>query len=188
MRLAVEGILAGACLGLGSRRYPSERFGDGGNNVVVFDIQDHTPPTMEIQIGFLTDAEEYMKESLSRGRVIAVHCRGGKGRTGSLVCAWLFYSGFCRTAAVTLEYVLTTHLPRSSRWPTCVYDEVCTMKMRGLTPMFCGVDTGTLLGLVPSFGRESRRRRCKALIRRVRSAISTNWSHGSPSSARESPA
>lgn len=91
--------------------------------MVVFDIQDHTPPTMEIQIRFLTDAEEYMKDSLSRGRVIAVHCRGGKGRTGSLVCAWLFYSGFCRTAAVTLEYVLTMHLPRSSRWPTCVYDE-----------------------------------------------------------------
>lgn len=84
-------------------RYPAESFGDGGKNVIAFDIQDHTPPTMEIQIQFLKDAEEYMQDSLSRGRVIAVHCRGGKGRTGSLVTAWLCYSGFCRTAAVALE-------------------------------------------------------------------------------------
>eukprot|EP00041_Stephanoeca_diplocostata_P024321 m.613217 g.613217 ORF g.613217 m.613217 type:complete len:335 (-) comp22500_c2_seq34:674-1678(-) len=70
--------------------------------VRAFDIQDHTPPTMEIMMQFLEDAEAFMAGG--GNRVIAVHCRGGKGRTGSLVCAWLLYSGFCRDAPSAMIY------------------------------------------------------------------------------------
>eukprot|EP00041_Stephanoeca_diplocostata_P024322 m.612927 g.612927 ORF g.612927 m.612927 type:complete len:553 (-) comp22500_c2_seq4:674-2332(-) len=79
--------------------YPHEKF---DNNVRAFDIQDHTPPTMEIMMQFLEDAEAFMAGG--GNRVIAVHCRGGKGRTGSLVCAWLLYSGFCRDAPSAMIY------------------------------------------------------------------------------------
>ena len=33
-------------------------------------------------------------QSVSNENVLAVHCRGGKGRTGSLCCSWLLYSEF----------------------------------------------------------------------------------------------
>jgi len=39
---------------------------------------------------FLRDARELTDSS--EHSIIAVHCRGGKGRTGSLCCAWLLYS------------------------------------------------------------------------------------------------
>jgi PTEN homologous phosphatase len=32
--------------------------------------------------------------------VISVHCKGGKGRTGTMVCVWLIESGKFKTAEV----------------------------------------------------------------------------------------
>ena len=42
-------------------------------------------------------AAEFLNLCATRpaGSTIAVHCRGGKGRTGSLVSAWLLYSRVC---------------------------------------------------------------------------------------------
>jgi PTEN phosphatase family protein len=36
--------------------------------------------------------------------ILAVHCRGGKGRSGSMICAWLLYSGYCRSASEALHF------------------------------------------------------------------------------------
>jgi len=60
-----------------------------GGKIVHFQIQDHTPPTMNQFVAFLTDACELYQQLQTA--VIAVHCKGGKGRTGSLVCAWLMF-------------------------------------------------------------------------------------------------
>ena len=43
-----------------------------------FDVQDHTPPNMEVIMEFLRDASKFVESGTDR--VIAVHCRGGKGR------------------------------------------------------------------------------------------------------------
>jgi len=69
--------------------YPDTGFVKAGGQVVHFQIQDHTPPTMNQFVEFLTDAHVFRQE-LESG-VMAVHCKGGKGRTGSLVSAWLMF-------------------------------------------------------------------------------------------------
>jgi PTEN phosphatase family protein len=37
------------------------------------------------------DVEEWLAQDQDKN-VIAVHCKGGKGRTGTMICAWLMYS------------------------------------------------------------------------------------------------
>jgi len=71
--------------------YPTTRFTSG--TVKRFDIQDHTPPTMNQFSEFLN-----MVRELPENRLVVVHCRGGKGRTGSLCCAWLLYTRTCEDA------------------------------------------------------------------------------------------
>jgi len=69
--------------------------------VVHFQIKDHTPPTMEDFIAFLRDARDFVDENAMN--VIAVHCKAGKGRTGSLICAWLLYAKICSTPKEALD-------------------------------------------------------------------------------------
>lgn len=94
--------------------YPAERF---DNNVRAFDVQDHTPPNMDIIMEFLSDASKFVCEGAEKDRVIAVHCRGGKGRTGTLVCAWLLYAEFCTTDDKALRHfaISRTELRKGSK-------------------------------------------------------------------------
>lgn len=68
--------------------YPHEEFLSG--TVHKFYIQDHTPPTISQVVKFLNIASAWMRGDPAH--VLAVHCRGGKGRTGSLCGAWMIYN------------------------------------------------------------------------------------------------
>mmetsp|Transcript_51456 Transcript_51456/g.143874 ORF Transcript_51456/g.143874 Transcript_51456/m.143874 type:complete len:196 (-) Transcript_51456:17-604(-) len=57
---------------------------------------------MDDFVAFLRDARSFSDEN--QANVIAVHCKAGKGRTGSLICAWLLYSRICRSPKEALDY------------------------------------------------------------------------------------
>jgi hypothetical protein len=78
--------------------YPTELF---SGRVVPYQVQDHTPPSLDTLVAMCLDAEAFLAGNPAN--VIAVHCRGGKGRTGSLCVAWLLYSGAVATIEEGLE-------------------------------------------------------------------------------------
>lgn len=82
--------------------YKEQKFLAADIQVVRLRIQDHTPPTMDQFVDFLANARGF--RHMSPGSVLAVHCRAGKGRTGTVCCAWLIYSRRARNADEALSY------------------------------------------------------------------------------------
>lgn len=80
--------------------YPVADFKTG--RVRCFDIQDHTPPLFSETISFLHEAQRFLEGD--EERVVAVHCKGGKGRTGSFCCALLLYTEEAEDAEDALNY------------------------------------------------------------------------------------
>lgn len=68
-----------------------------GEEAVCFPCIDHCPPELSQIMDFCKDAEEYLAKSPQN--VVVVHCKAGKGRTGTMICALLVWSG-----AVTSSY------------------------------------------------------------------------------------
>ena len=48
---------------------------------------------------FAKVARDWMEEDPEN--VIAIHCKGGKGRTGTMICVWLIESGTFEQASVS---------------------------------------------------------------------------------------
>ena len=65
-------------------------------------IDDHNVPTVEQMIKFADTARSWLGEHPDN--VIVVHCKGGKGRTGTMICVWLIESGVFSSAALSLDY------------------------------------------------------------------------------------
>jgi len=69
------------------RVYPTELF---HGRVVRFPFDDHNPCPISTLLQFCTYVEAFLAQD--KENVVAVHCKGGKGRTGSFVSCWLLYS------------------------------------------------------------------------------------------------
>ena len=83
------------------RRYEPALFFKGiVNNDYLF--YDHNPPPFEMVIKFCKDIEAFLKESSSN--IVAIHCKAGKGRTGVMICCYLVYSQYCKSAYEALVY------------------------------------------------------------------------------------
>lgn len=65
-----------------------------------FLIDDHNVPSLKEAIRFAKDVKEWM--SADPNNVISVHCKGGKGRTGTMICIWLLESRQCANAKEAL--------------------------------------------------------------------------------------
>lgn len=51
---------------------------------------------------FVKDAAEFLAED--QKHVVSIHCKAGKGRTGTMICALLLYMGEFSTAYDALNY------------------------------------------------------------------------------------
>ena len=48
---------------------------------------------------FVNDANQWMNADESN--IVAIHCKGGKGRTGTMICTWLIETGQFSEAKVS---------------------------------------------------------------------------------------
>ncbi|XP_029458635.1 phosphatidylinositol 3,4,5-trisphosphate 3-phosphatase TPTE2-like [Rhinatrema bivittatum] len=65
-------------------------------------IDDHNVPALADMLKFTASVREWMAED--EKNIIAIHCKGGKGRTGTMVCTWLVDSDQFESAKASLDY------------------------------------------------------------------------------------
>eukprot|EP00768_Dysnectes_brevis_P003530 gnl/Dysnectes_brevis/2513_a3009_754.p1 GENE.gnl/Dysnectes_brevis/2513_a3009_754~~gnl/Dysnectes_brevis/2513_a3009_754.p1 ORF type:complete len:407 (+),score=125.91 gnl/Dysnectes_brevis/2513_a3009_754:25-1245(+) len=69
-----------------NRQYPASLF---HGNVVCFPFPDHHPPNLSVFSDFVTDATEFLAQDPQH--VVAVHCKAGKGRAGTMAVALMLH-------------------------------------------------------------------------------------------------
>merc|ERR1712142_857181 len=53
-------------------------------------------------IRFAKNVEKFLNEKSEN--VVAIHCKGGKGRTGTMICTWMLYAKVKTTAQEALDF------------------------------------------------------------------------------------
>lgn len=79
--------------------YDYEKFGD---QVKEFPWADHYPPPIDLLFSACKAIEEWISKEILN--VVAVNCRAGKGRTGTLICCYMIYCGKFSDAESALLY------------------------------------------------------------------------------------
>jgi phosphatidylinositol-3,4,5-trisphosphate 3-phosphatase/dual-specificity protein phosphatase PTEN len=67
-----------------------------------FPFKDHEAPPLNLIRPFCDDAKNFLDED--ENNVIAVHCKAGKGRTGTLICCLLLYMNVFDNSDECLQY------------------------------------------------------------------------------------
>jgi protein-tyrosine phosphatase len=80
------------------RNYDESKF---RNNVVRYRLDDHNPAELMMMLKFGEEVHRYLDEDPAR--VAVIHCKGGKGRTGTMVCTYLLLSGVYSDASSALK-------------------------------------------------------------------------------------
>jgi len=72
------------------------------NRVEEYPFDDHNAPPLDIVQPFCESVETFLNADPLN--VAVVHCKAGKGRTGTVICAWMLYNGMWSTAREALLY------------------------------------------------------------------------------------
>lgn len=74
-------------------------------------IDDHNVPLLRDAVEFVRSAQEYLADDPQN--VVAVHCKGGKGRTGTMICMLLVENRLFESAQASLEYFANVRTDRT---------------------------------------------------------------------------
>ena len=80
------------------KKYPDNIFFKQG----YFPFKDHEAPPLNLIKPFCEDAKKFLDED--EKNVIGVHCKAGKGRTGTFICCLLLYMNIFNTVDECLQY------------------------------------------------------------------------------------
>eukprot|EP00440_Ansanella_granifera_P064104 gb/GFBE01069496.1/.p1 GENE.gb/GFBE01069496.1/~~gb/GFBE01069496.1/.p1 ORF type:complete len:518 (+),score=60.43 gb/GFBE01069496.1/:1-1554(+) len=92
------------------------------DETVSFPCADHCPPDFRNVLRFCQDAEAWLKGD--DDNVVAIHCKAGKGRSGTMLSALLVYAGAAASAQEALRWFGTIRggtrsgvtIPSQIRW------------------------------------------------------------------------
>ncbi len=80
------------------KKYPKDCFYRQG----YYPFPDHEAPPLNSLMPFCEDAKQFLDEDDKN--VVAVHCKAGKGRTGTFICCLLLYLGIFDSADESMKY------------------------------------------------------------------------------------
>ena len=75
-------------INLSYKSYDNSKFND---NVLEYKLVDHHAPSLSSLFEICQKIHIYLIEDINN--VVAVNCRAGKGRTGTVICCYLLYTG-----------------------------------------------------------------------------------------------
>merc|ERR1719506_3574566 len=81
---------------------PKYQYNGFPDNTEYFPCPDHCPLSLPMMLSFCRNAEDWLKADPEN--VVLVHCKAGKGRSGTFICALLVYSGACASAYDALKW------------------------------------------------------------------------------------
>jgi len=84
---------------LSEKQYDYSKFND---MCLEFPFPDHHPPPLDVLFKVILSMENWL--AASPDHVAVVHCKGGKGRTGTVVACYLTFSGLFSDPEEALEY------------------------------------------------------------------------------------
>eukprot|EP01132_Coremiostelium_polycephalum_P002554 gene2554-3163_t len=72
---------------LSERKYDYSKF---NNQILDFPFPDHHAPSLNLLFEIVNSLDNWLKADSEN--IAVVHCKGGKGRTGTIICCYLYYS------------------------------------------------------------------------------------------------